>query len=87
MAKKVTDAELKRLCVGCRFDRYNYKGTCERPGIDAPVLCEKCWSLKPEHRIYCRRVKRYVMTCHTGLREQWDVQYQQTGKEPRWRPW
>ena len=32
-------------CGGCRDDRYNHPGTCERPGIDAPVTSKHCWSL------------------------------------------
>lgn len=35
-----------KYCSGCRNDRYNHCGTCERPGIDAPVTSKQCWSLK-----------------------------------------
>jgi hypothetical protein len=32
-------------CLGCYNDRYNHPGTCERPGVDAPVTSKNCWSL------------------------------------------
>jgi hypothetical protein len=43
----MTKNEKKKLCSGCRNNRYNMgKGFCERPGIDAPVTSEECWSFK-----------------------------------------
>ena len=36
----------KSKCEGCEQDRYNHKGMCERPGIDAPVTSDECWHLK-----------------------------------------
>lgn len=34
-----------QYCYGCRDDRYNHPGLCERPGIDAPVTSSHCWHL------------------------------------------
>ena len=54
----------KRLCSGCYYDRYNHKGLCERPGIDAPVTCDKCWSLELDRIVYNRKAKRFEMPCY-----------------------
>jgi len=35
----------REVCPGCRSQRYNYPGTCERPGIDSVVRSEYCWSM------------------------------------------
>jgi len=79
--------ELQQLCRGCVSDRYNMgKGFCERPGIDAEVTVDHCWSCKPDRAIYCRPMKTWVMSCHSGQREQWITQYARTGKKPEWRP-
>lgn len=36
----------KSMCGGCYNNRYNYTGTCERPGIDAVVTSKECWIYK-----------------------------------------
>lgn len=41
----------KKYCDGCYQDRYNHKGMCERPSIDAPVVSDDCWHLKSAKRI------------------------------------
>ena len=78
---------MKRLCSGCYCDRYNHRGLCERPGIDAPVTSERCWSLKPEHCVYVRGAKRWVMTCHSGHYQRWLTEWHETGKKPTWNPY
>ncbi len=52
-------SDKKEACPGCRNNRYNQpEGYCERPGIDAPVSGEGCWSLK---RIkWDKKEKKYV---------------------------
>ena len=52
------------VCPGCSHERYNCRGTCERPGIDAPVTCDRCWHMTPENIDYDRRWKRYY--CKVG---------------------
>lgn len=47
-------------CPGCHDDRYNHPGTCERPGIDAPVTSVKCWHLERPTVHYDRQAKRFV---------------------------
>jgi hypothetical protein len=42
---KYSNSQKKKFCSRCYYDRYNYPGTCERPGIDAPVTSKQCWSL------------------------------------------
>lgn len=69
MARPKTIEEAKYLCSGCRDDRYNHKGLCERPGIDAPVTSDKCWSLELDKPVYNRSVRRWVMPCHSDLVE------------------
>ena len=62
---KKLESKIKReVCHGCMQDRYNHKGLCERPGIDAPVTCERCWSMTPENIEYDPRWKRYY--CKSG---------------------
>ncbi len=46
----------KSMCAGCRNNRYNHPGTCERPGIDAPVTCKECWSYKDAKIVKKKRV-------------------------------
>lgn len=41
----MSNKEKQKYCLGCRNDRYNHPGTCERPGIDAPVISKECWHL------------------------------------------
>lgn len=41
----------KKHCVGCYQDRYNHKGMCERPGIDAVVVSNECWNLERAKRV------------------------------------
>lgn len=65
MPRPNTVNEVKQLCRGCRDDRYNHKGLCERPGIDAPVTSDKCWSLTLDKPVYNRGAKRWVMPCHS----------------------
>lgn len=52
------------VCRGCDQDRYNHKGMCERPGIDAPVTSNRCWLMTPDNIDYDRRWKRYY--CKAG---------------------
>ncbi|MCK4668259.1 hypothetical protein KAU33_16020 [Candidatus Dependentiae bacterium] len=62
---KIPEYRIKReICPGCNQDRYNHKGMCERPGIDAPVTCERCWHMTPDNIQYDRRWKRYY--CEAG---------------------
>lgn len=43
----MTKNEKKKMCSGCRNNRYNMGvGYSERTGIDAVVTCEECWSLE-----------------------------------------
>jgi hypothetical protein len=80
-----TVKQAMRLCVGCRSDRYNQgTGYCERPGIDAPVGCDHCWSLDPAKAVYVRGAKRWVMPCHSDHHVQWLVQWARDGKKPTW---
>lgn len=74
-----------RLCGGCRNDRYNYPGTCERPGVDAPVTSQFCWSNDPARALYCRGAREWVMPCHTGTRQRWLREWAETGRRPKWR--
>ena len=87
MPRPKTIEQAKRLCSGCRNDRYNYKGTCERPGIDAVVNSDKCWSLGLDRVLYCRAKKTFVLPCHSGLRQKWLSEYAQKGSRPQWNPY
>jgi hypothetical protein len=78
---------IKKLCYGCHSDRYNHKGLCERPGIDAPVTCKQCWSLSPDKVLYCRGAKKYVMSCNSDRCQQWLAEWANTGRKPTWRYW
>lgn len=50
----------RTVCPGCRSNRYNMgKGFCERPGIDAVVTSDECWSLRSLPR-YDRKQQRWV---------------------------
>ena len=67
----MTDREFTRLiqrtvCPGCRQDRYNHPGLCERPGIDAPVTTTKCWHLDRETVTYDSSARRYVCRVRGG---------------------
>ncbi|MBK9497222.1 MAG: hypothetical protein IPO08_22435 [Xanthomonadales bacterium] len=43
----ISKREKKKLCSGCRNNRYNMgAGFCERPGIDAVVTADECWNLE-----------------------------------------
>lgn len=55
----------EEVCRGCDHDRYNHKGMCERPGIDAPVISDRCWHMTPDNIEYDRRWKRYY--CKAGI--------------------
>ena len=55
-----------RLCSGCRHDRYNHPGLCERPGIDAPVTSAFCWHLEPGRAVWLKHEKRWAMSCHSS---------------------
>jgi len=46
----------KKHCDGCYNDRYNHKGMCERPGIDAPVTSDECWHLKTAKLVMRKQV-------------------------------
>ncbi len=74
-----------KFCHGCYQDRYNHKGLCERPGIDAPVLSENCWHLKQTNLVYCRPLKQYAMRCHSGHKQQWVSEYALKKKKPDWK--
>ena len=87
MPRPKTDSQRKKLCSGCYNNRYNYKGTCERPGIDAPVTSNKCWSLDPENVLYCRGANKWVMSCHSGNYQKFLTEWARTGKKPTWRYW
>jgi hypothetical protein len=53
----VSKAEKKKLCVGCRNNRYNMgPGYCEQPGIDAVVTCDECWLLAGAKVVMKKRV-------------------------------
>jgi hypothetical protein len=84
MGRPKTVDQCKKLCVGCRQDRYNHKGVCERPGIDAPVTSDHCWSLEPLEAIYCRAKKMWVMPCHSDPFHQWIAEWGIKGKKPAW---
>ena len=60
MTKKLSPTDIKQtICPGCRQDRYNHKGLCERPGIDAVVTSDNCWHMRPENIQYDPFWKRY----------------------------
>jgi len=63
LERKIKD----EVCRGCDQDRYNHKGMCERPGIDAPIISDRCWHLTPENIHYDPRWKRYY--CLAGRTE------------------
>jgi len=86
MPRPKTIQAKKRLCSGCRNDRYNYRGMCERPGIDAVVTSDNCWSIDND-AVYCRAMKKWAMPCHSGKYEQWITQYATTGRKPVWDYW
>lgn len=46
----------KKYCSGCDQDRYNHKGMCERPGIDALVTSDDCWHLKDAKMVWKKQV-------------------------------
>lgn len=53
----MTKNEKKKMCSGCRNDRYNMGvGFVERQGIDAPVTCEECRYLKEAQVVKRKRV-------------------------------
>ena len=61
-----TVEQAKRLCSGCRDNRYNMgSGYRERPGIDAPVTCDHCWHLDPTKAVYNRACREWFMPCHS----------------------
>jgi len=83
-----TKEQAKRLCSGCRYNRYNMgKGLADRPGVDAPVAVDHCWHLDPGKALYCRGARRWVMPCHSDPREQWYAEWARTGRKPAWRYW
>jgi hypothetical protein len=52
-----TKSEKKKLCSGCRNNRYNMGvGFVERQGIDAVVTCNECWSLATAKIVKRKRV-------------------------------
>lgn len=53
-------ARQRDTCPGCRQDRYNHPGLCERPGIDAVVTSQKCWHLDRTTVMYDRHKKAWV---------------------------
>ena len=80
-------AVAQRFCPGCRQDRYNHKGMCERPGLDAPVTSEFCWNNDPAKAVYCRAEKKWAMPCHSSHWQQWIAEYAKTGRRPQWNPY
>lgn len=50
--------KIDQACPGCRYDRYNHRGMCERPGIDAPVTSDECMFAERFIK-YNRMTKRY----------------------------
>lgn len=59
---KLSKADKKKLCEGCRNNRYNMgKGFVERPGIDAVVTVDECWSFKTAKVVLKKKVP-YSMT-------------------------
>jgi len=53
----MSKAEKRKLCVGCRNNRYNMgRGFVERAGIDAVVDVDECWSLKRARVVTKKRV-------------------------------
>ena len=53
----ISKREKKKLCSGCRNSRYNMgPGYTERPGIDAEVTCDECWSLSSAKVVWRKRV-------------------------------
>jgi RNA polymerase sigma factor (sigma-70 family) len=60
------------VCSGCRQDRYNMgRGYAERPGIDAPVMCDHCWHI-PNAIVYSRSKKRWYCTA-SDKESHWDL--------------
>ena len=47
------------MCSGCRNNRYNFPGTCERPGIDAVVTSKQCWRYDDAVIVKKKRVSTY----------------------------
>jgi hypothetical protein len=41
----LSKAEKKKLCVGCRDNRYNMGVGYQESSVDAAVTCKECWSL------------------------------------------
>lgn len=79
-----TKDQAKKLCAGCRNDRYNMGHGYQETEADAPVASEYCWSLHPGRALYCRALKEWVMPCHSGARQRWVAEYAQTGRKPQW---
>jgi hypothetical protein len=48
-------AQKRKLCSGCRNNRYNMGKGYQESGIDAPVTCSECWNLK-DARVISKRV-------------------------------
>jgi hypothetical protein len=42
----MTKTEKKKLCSGCRSERYNMGVGYQETNIDAPVTCKECWNFK-----------------------------------------
>jgi len=78
----------RNVCAGCRDDRYNRGiGFVEREGIDAPVTCDKCWSLKPENIVYSRHAKKWYCRARSDHYSHWLADWDRTGRKPTWRYW
>lgn len=41
----ISKTEKKKLCSGCRSERYNMGVGFQETSRDTPVSCEECWSL------------------------------------------
>lgn len=41
----MTKTEKKKLCSGCRSERYNMGTGFQENDLAAPVTCKECWSL------------------------------------------
>ena len=59
----------KSKCSGCYQDRYNHKGMCERPGIDAPVVSEECWYLENAKMVWKVRIPIHQLPPYTQKAE------------------
>ncbi len=77
----------KKHCRGCDQDRYNHKGVCERPGIDAPVTSESCWHIESAQRIRRVEIPVHQIPPYTQKSHWYPSCYSKPGYmyvDPRW---